>query len=332
MALTANTRIMTNKGWKSITDISGHDKVLVRNFIGDAEFIQPFALKKTHYEGDVIKFGGAYWAVTVTPDHKIVYDRNPQSVRSVQETAYAKDVKADRHKFFHRQFRYIREDKADEYVNIYGDIDRRVSISDEDWYTIVAYTVMCGYISKDKNPRLKYMVNPEKMLPLISILDMLGVSWSYGEVSGSSVITVNRDNNLARKLKLFLGARARRDMYLPNKMVYGSSQALMKHFIGTVTTLVAKPAKNRPKQLVFNSANRKLLEGIKMMCMFCGYGFSMSENHGEYVIYVLPRTVSPWTARFVEKSTYSGYIYEIDLFDGLIYVTERSLPVWMSPK
>lgn len=323
MSFKPETKIFTSQGWKYIRDLRGRDRVLVRNFLGEAEFIQPFALKKLQYEGEMVKFGGTYWAVSVTPTHRVVYEK---------DTALAKDVVIDKKKFLHRQFRYIREDKANEFVKLYGDFKRQVSISDEDWYTIVAYAVSSGYISKDKNPRLKFMVDYDKMLPMTSILDMMGISYHIGEVNGASVLTVNRDNNLARKLKKYLGARARRDMELPSKLIYGSSQSLMKHFISTYANLVAKPSKNRPNQLVFSSHNDKLVASLKMLCMIVGYGFSATKNGDNNVCAIVPGKISPWSVRFIEKEHYSGDVYEIDLFDGLVYVTERNLPVWMSPK
>lgn len=328
MAFSSETKIFTSQGWKYISDLRGNDRVLVRNFLGDAEFIQPFALRRKEYEGEVVKFGGKYWAVTVTPDHKIVYDKRPDG----QET-FARDVVVDKHRHLYRKFRYIREDKADEKLILRsGNTERVISLADKDWYTLVAYTVMKGYISKDTNPRLKFFLDMSNVLPMIDILDRLGITWSSDKNDDQIVITVNRDNNLARKLKLFLGARKRKYMYLPDKMLYGSSQSLMKHFMSIITSLVAKPSQNRPNQLVFTSTNRKLIETLRLLCMMVGYGFSVAENHGELVVAVIPRQVSPWSVRFLEKQLYSGYIYEIDLFDGLVYVTEKSLPVWMSPK
>lgn len=324
MAFASETKIFTDRGWKPIGSLSGRDRVLVRNFLGEAEFIQPFALKKREYNGPIVHFGSTRWSVHLTPDHKVVYEN---------ETRNAEDVTVDKHKLLYRKFRYIREDKTNEFINIAnGDTTRQLSISDDDWYVLVAYVVTKGFISKDANPRLKFFVDMSNVLPLIEILDKWGVSWSSVINDKSVVVTVNRDNNLATKLRRFLGARARRDMRLPDKMVYGSSQALMKRFMGVVINLVAKPSKTRPNQLVFTSTNGKLLETLKDMCMFCGYGFSMTENHGEYTVSIIPGSISPWSVRFIEKQTYSGYVYEIDLFDGLVYVTERNLPVWMSPK
>jgi hypothetical protein len=327
MAFSSDTKILTNSGWKLIGDVSGRDRILVRNFIGDSEFLQPFAIRKRHYEGEIVHFGSTYWAVSLTPDHKVVYDTVPDGVKATQSVVDARDVTVDKHKFLYRKFRYIREDKTNDSITVGK---RRASLSDEDWYTIIAYTVTKGYISKDDNPLLKYFVDMSEVFPLISILDQKGITYSYDQ--SLKVLIVNRDSNLARKLKKFLGARKRREMYLPDKIIYGSSQALMKHLLGTITTLVAKPPQNRPNQLMFTSTNRRLLDSLRMLCMFCGYGFSMSENHGEYIVYIVPGKVSPWSVRFLEKQLYSGYVYEIGLFDGLVYVTEKNLPVWMSPK
>lgn len=324
MAFSKDTKIFTDRGWKLVGDIRDRDRVLVRNFLGEAEFIQPFYLRKKQYEGPMVHFGSTYWAVCVTPDHKVVYE---------DETRDAADVTVNQNKHLHRRFRYIREDKSDEVINLAnGDHSRQLSISDEDWYVLVAYVVTKGFISKDANPRLKFFLDISNVLPLVEILDKWGISWSTIINEKSVVLTVNRNNNLATKLRRFLGSRARREMRLPDKMVYGSSQALMKRFVGTIINLVAKPSITRPNQLIFTSSNEKLLKTLKDMCMFCGYGFSVAKKQAEWIVSIIPGNVSPWSVRFLEKQTYSGYIYEIGLLDGLVYVTERNLPVWMSPK
>ena len=40
MAFIEGTPIFTDSGFKNIEDIGGRDKVLVRNFLGDAEFMK----------------------------------------------------------------------------------------------------------------------------------------------------------------------------------------------------------------------------------------------------------------------------------------------------
>lgn len=320
MAFSPETKILTRRGWKRIRDIGGRDRVLVRNFLGEAEFIQPFALRKSHYEGELVTFGSKYWAATTTPEHKIIYDKGEMK---------AENVKVDKHKRLYRKFRYIREDRKGELIHLK---ERTVSVSDEDWYTIVAYTLAKGYISKDKNPRLKFMLDYEEMPPLVGLFDMWGITYNIGEVNGNPVLTVNRDNNLARKLKRFLGARARREMGLPDKAVFSSSQALMKHFVGVFTTLAARPSQKRPKQLIFTHPSRNFAKSMEMLCLMVGFPFNATESYGKQVCYVIPDSVGSWSVTFVEKTDYSGDVYDIDLFDGLIYVTERNLPVWLSPK
>ena len=54
MAFPADTKVLTNRGWKKIEDVGGHDRVLTRNFLGDAQFTKPFAIKKKSYSGEII--------------------------------------------------------------------------------------------------------------------------------------------------------------------------------------------------------------------------------------------------------------------------------------
>lgn len=111
MGFIEGTKVFTNSGFKNIEDISGRDKVLVRNFIGDAEFIQPFALKKKSYSGEIIKIGGSNWSFSVTPNHIIqLSDDNYDPPRN--ELIPAKQVEVNKHHRIHRKFRYLLPDDA----------------------------------------------------------------------------------------------------------------------------------------------------------------------------------------------------------------------------
>jgi hypothetical protein len=335
----ADTRIFTLKGWKNISELSGKDKVLVKNFIGDAEFIQPFALRKREFKGELIKFGGARWGVTVTPEHKVVFDHARHDAS--MDTICAGDLTPDPNRYLGRDFRYLQEDKTHESLILKnGNSTRTATVSDKDWYTILAFVMCRGMLSKHKNPVLNIFADAEEARPFTDILEKYGITWWQGTTSnGIPMLAVHQESNLSRKVKRTLGARARRDMRLPDRILYGSSRSLMRHFINTVTTLEAKPDSRQPEQLRMATGNAKFAKSLELFCLLCGYGFvsnlgnaSAYSDKPAHVIRILPSKSDCWSVRSVGKVHYSGFVYEIDLFDGLVYVTEKNLPVWMSPK
>lgn len=333
MAFVADTKILTSKGWKYIKDISGRDRVLVRNFIGDAEFIQPFALKRSQYEGDVYNIGAKDWSVTLTPDHKIVYNANPKKLGQKPAQITAKDVVPNDNQLLFRRFRYLQENRSTELIKLTRSTQRTVTISMEEWFTILAFTVLFSYIDKRKHPRIVYIAEAEKLRMLTDILDRIGVEWAWNtKTKGNPQISLRNDSNIVLKLVRQLGSRERRDMRLMDKTVYGASRALLRHFVDKVIELDTTLIKDRSGQFLFSTVNRKFMNNIEMMCLLGGYGFSLSENSRGLRCRIIPRPSSSWHVRKVEKETYRGYIYEIDLFDGLVYVTEGSMPVWMAPK
>lgn len=331
MAFIAGTSVLTNNGWKNIEDISGHDKVLVRNFLGEAEFIQPFALKKKQYDGEIISIGNVHSKISVTYNHKILYEQYGVS-KTVDASEFI--IKIDNRLL--RKFRYNPEDRTSEKINIKNDnATRTVHISAEHWYVILVYTLFKGYISKDKRPTLKYLLqNQEQVDILTNIFDLYGINWNRtSNFIGSPIITVNRNSNLTQKLKNNLGSRARRSMKIPKKIIYGSNKYLTRIFVDTIKLLTGKKYKNCHK---FRTINIKLAEDLKMLCMFGGYevkyynspGFNNSASN----IVVISENPDMLSVSYKESKNYSGSVYEIDLFDGQIYIKNGSAPVWMNPK
>lgn len=328
MAFVSETKILTSKGWKQICDLSGHDKVLVRNFLGDAEFIQPFALKKREYEGEIVSFGNKDWGVAVTPDHKVVYNQ-PNKI-GMCPPVLASEIVPNDGKILFRRFRYNKEPKSYEKILLDG---RTVYISLEDWYTIVAYTVLFAFIEKRKNGYLYYICDLYNLMKLTNIFDQIGIKWKVGvKQKGNPTIFIKNESNLTSKLMRYLGARARRDMKLREKSIYDANPALLRHFIDEIIRLSGSPIKERPGQFMLTLTNKKLIANLEMMCLLGGYGFS-SMDYGirGTKIRIIIKPNSSWNIRDVKKELYKGPVYEIDLFDGLVYVTEKSFPVWMNP-
>lgn len=346
MGFIEGTKVFTNSGFKNIEDISGRDKVLVRNFIGDAEFIQPFALKKKAYSGEIVKIGGSNWSFSVTPDHIVqLSDDNYDPPRN--ELVTAREVEVNKHHRIHRKFRYLLPDEPPkEIIKIRDEFGtRHTTIDHEDWYRLMAYTLTRGFIRQDKTlfiyTRDGRMDEDIKIIG--GILDKYGIPWSLS-FSAQPMIVVSTRNTLSARLLTRLGSRKRREMYLSDKIVYRSSRELIRVLIETMIDNTIKPDTKRGASYQLSTSNLKLIDSLTVLGTVGGYSMTktLKEKAGtkskfgvskkdSYILKISfgHETYSP---KFVKKSHFSGNVYEVDLFDGQVYVKEGTMPVWVNPK
>lgn len=354
MAFIAGTQVFTNSGWKNIEDVAGLDKVLVRNFIGDAEFIQPFALKKRQYDGEIAKIGGKNWSLSLTPEHIVVYDRAKTSDAPNFTYEEAEKIKPDQKNRIYRKFKYLPpEEYKKETITVQDEFGKRsVTVSNEDWFVLCGYVLCRGYLERvsPKKHVLYIHLNVDRYdyeLSLLGdILDRIGVKWSMvpSYTDGRAMIRVGAKNTLASRLTTRLGSSKRKDMYLPDKMIYNSSKELATLLIETIIDATKRADTERGATYQFSTNNRKLAESLSLMGTLWGYGMRLSvyakkgEDRGQgklrrdvmaLVIHNLTETYSPTR---VSRLPYDGYVYSIELFDGQIYVRDGSIPVWVNPK
>jgi hypothetical protein len=351
MAFKKGTLIFTNEAWKPIEDISGHDKVLVRNFIGDAEFIQPFALKKSKHNGEIITIGAERWRFSVTPDHTIVYDRDDMPIGAHLNTVQAKDMVAHPKNRIYRKFKYlVPEDYKPEHIKIYNEFGKRwVTISNDDFFVLMAYTLCRGNIELRKNRKasLKLVLDNDKredeLVLLGDILDRIGVRWSL-YTGDKWFVHVDSQNSLAYRLATRLGSTTRKSMYLPDKVIYNSSKQLSERLIESIINASKRAETPRGKEYQFVSVNERLIDSLILLGTLSGYGMSkkLIFKEGDFTgiteakknIYSLFITtpVKTYSPSFVEKADYSGDVYKIDLFEGQVYVKDtEGAPVWVNP-
>ena len=352
MAFIEGTPIFTDSGFKNVEDISGRDKVLVRNFIGDAEFIQPFALKKRQYDGEVIQIGARNWSFSVTPEHIVVYDRSPDVSGSDFRHEPAKNVTFDKNNRIYRQFKYVTpEDYKKETVIIKDEFGKRwSSVSEHDWFVLCGYVLCRGYFD-EAGPRKKALTiyldkdkREQEVTILADILDRIGVQWSLipSFTNDRWMIRVKTNNSLSSRLITRLGSDKRREMYLPDKMIYNSSKALAKTLIDTLKSITRRPETDGPYR--FTTNNDKLIDSLVLLCTVWGLGAMVrvvaekgsDSGRGELRKDVLQLEITEltktYTPKFIETHDYSGKVYDIDLFDGQVYVKGGRMPVWVNPK
>jgi hypothetical protein len=335
MGFIKGSKIFTDTGWKKIEDISGKDKVLVRNFIGDAEFIQPFALIKYNYDGLINEIGGKNWGFSVTPDHTVVYDRDITAIGKNYIYSPAKDLNTKNSNRIYRKFRFSNPDNyKKEVIKINNQFGRHYStVSNEDWFTLCAYMLKRGQIDTKNTPTLHLFIKDEHESSILTdILDRIGVEWSLLK-RDRYFIRIKNNNNLAQRLMLRLGSSVRKDMYLTDKIIYNSNKYLAKIFFDV---LLDKSGQYK--------CGKKLADSLILFSTLHGYGMTktLSIKAGTetkkalvkrdiYNIAITKLTAS-YSATYNIEQHYRGAVYSIDLFDGQVYIKEKIAPVWVNPK
>lgn len=339
MAFHAETKVLTTSGWKNISEIGGHDRVLTRNFLGDAQFTKPFAIKKSDYSGKMIAGGQKNYQFKVTPDHEIVYTNKAGDVK----VSTAKDVPARRDNSLKHRSRYSPDGYLITQKIKY--MDREYSIDTIDWYKLVGFVLRRGGIDKNR-VRLRLALdkkNPKKDMDLICpVLDRLNLKWTFTE---PNLIVISQKCNIAYKLSLVLGSRTRKKMYIPDKMIYNSTvesgTALIDMFIRTSR----HDGDGVDGTTQFATTNTKLIDSLELLGLLSGYtisklltkpaGTKVSDRktkRDSYTVYVR-KSVNEISIIRKKQSDYNGKVYEIDMFeDQLLIKEDESLPVWMKPK
>jgi len=354
MGFIKGTRVFTDRGWSNIEDIAGRDRVLVRNFLGEAEFIQPFALKRQRYQGEIVQIGAKNWSFSVTPEHTIVYSKRRNSGRSTFVYEKAEDVTFNESHRIYRKFKYLQpEEYKREVITFNTDFGKKwVYISNQDWFVLVAFVLIRGYISKsDKKKALIFYLNnykKDRELTLLSdILDRIGLKWSliYTKKHDQYTVRVTSDSPIVKRLITRLGSSKRREMFLPDKMIFQSSKELGVLLIETIIELCKKTTTDRKDMYQYATNNEKLVDSLDILATRCGYGTSVQvmhkkgvdtgkgKLHKDVLILNLRPITESYSIRSIKKHEYDDMVYEIDLFDGQVYVRqEKGMPVWVNPK
>ncbi len=339
MAFPANTKVLTPCGWKNIEDVGGRDKLLTRNFIGDAQFTQPFAIKKKQYDGKLISGGQKKYQFKVTPEHEVVYTNKGGDIIS----STAKDVPAKRENRLKHRSRY----NTERYFTLQkirrGDFEYTVETLD--WYKFVGYFLRRGLIDKSRK-QVRLMLdrqNPQKDIDLICpVLDRLGLVWN---LTPPAIIVLSQKSNIGEKLTRSLGARARKNMYVPDKMIYNATFEEGKALIEMFLRASRHDGSGIKDTVQFTTSNTKLIDSLEILGLLCGYTISsmlakpagtkvpMGETKRDsYIVYVR-ESVKEVSIIRKEEHDYSGKVYELDMFeDQLLIKEDGSLPVWMKPK
>lgn len=346
--LVPETKIFTDSGWKEIKDISGKDKVLVRNFLGEAEFIQPFALRKKQYDGEIYEIGGRHWALMLTPGHKVTYKKHFMGQSGSIRRAVVDDLRVKSNISLLRRFRYIKPDTSKRnIIKIFTETGiHATTISDYDWYKLVAYIIMHGNITRVRKRFALGITIPaarteEQIAELGDIFDRLGIEWSVRSKYGRyTEVRVNPANNtLAGKVRIKMGSIYRKKMKVPDDMVWDSSREMTKYFFECIENVIRRKDTRHTDKFIMSTSNPRLIEGLSTMSTLGGYSPAISKKQkpggperDEEYIFAMSKVKELMVVSRINKIEYSGPVYAIDILDGQVYAKIKMAPVWIDPQ
>lgn len=339
MAFIPGTKVLTVGGWKNIEDVGGRDRVLVRNFLGDAQFTQPFAIKKRDYSGKLISGGSTSYQFKVTPEHTIVYTDKHMNVI----TTTAEKVPATKDTNLKHRSRYSTDTYLPSQKIKMGDFEYTVDTLD--WYKLCGFVLRRGRIDKSKTRLFLALdkTNIKKDMNLICpVLDRMGLAWNFTE---PNYVVVSQKSNIANKLAFMLGSKKRKTMYVPDKMIYSSTLEQARALIEMFVLTSRRDGTWNGENIQFSTSNTKLIDSLEILGLLSGYTISKllvkpagtklaagETKRDSYFVYVR-RSVKEISIIRKKKHDYTGKVYEVDIFeDQLLIKEDKCLPVWMKPK
>lgn len=348
MAFLEGTELFTYGGFKKVEDITGEDRLLVRNFIGDTEFTRPMKIRKLRYSGDVVSLGSKSWQLKLTPDTKIDYAlRKGFMLTSEPRTCKAGEYDASQESGLYRTFKYYPKMTTVRESLTRNVEDKRVieRIQIDDWIRIAALIVARGKIIKN-GKRAKVSIALDKadwryelmyLLPFMSRLNEGVVVEAFERAPG--FVTLQESSDLTRKLAATFKPVGN-SVRIPNRMIYDyplpESRKLFRYMMD--------PFEKKPDRGFIYSHNAGTTSDIEALAATTGNTvkvYQLTEAGREYrgVVekedsWLLHSYSLPFIHAVTEKSVehYDGYVYEFDFYAGDVYARAEGALLWIYPK
>ena len=339
MAFHEDTLIMTNSGWKKISDIGGFDKVLVRNFLGYSSLTQPLAIEKTKYDGTLCCIGNRHWNMRLTPEHKIYNNKNQTMAYREVGTIPASPLKPI---VLDRTAKYLPEERyLDGKLYIYkGRTAVRRSFCAKDIYVFLAFVIQRAtfYTNSRKrtnNPYRKTIriaidkeTETEAFDILVELLDRLGVKYNY--TASLRRLEISARNTLCGVIGARLGEAKKKEMSIPMDMIFKGVDRFMSPFMKLLLLLNRNYYDGLPAIL----GTEKMISSLEVLYSVHGIATRITnvprEKRKRLIIGGVGQEAS---ITFHKKEPNNHrYVYAIDLLEGQVLAKGEGHGVWMSPR
>ena len=339
MAFHEDTQIMTDSGWKKISDIGGFDKVLVRNFLGYSSLTQPLAIEKTKYDGTICRIGNVHWNLKITPDHKIYNSKNRDVVYKEVGTISASSIRSI---VLDRTAKYLPEEKyPHSKLYIYkGRTPVRRSFCAKDVYVFLAFIIQRATFydnsrQKVKDPyrkTIRIAIDREKEVEafgiLTELLDRLGVKYNY--TASRRRLEIGASNTLCGVVRTRLGEAKKKEMSIPMDMIFKGIDRFMSPFMKILLLLNRNYYQGLPA--IFGT--EKMISSMEVLYSVHGIATRITnapEGKGKRLIIGGAHQDASITSRKEEPND-RRYVYAIDILEGQVLAKGEGYGVWIPPR
>jgi hypothetical protein len=158
------TEVLTSEGWKYFDDLNKTETIATLNLSDNTvEWQKPSHYSETFYEGKMHSVGSRGANFVVTPNHKIIYQKQRQNTYS--------EIKSE-------QLKYTIGSSLT--IPVSGNsLNKEYAISDDE-LRILAWVYTDGSVNHEKKPTVR-IYQSKDIKPIIDILDRLGYEYNIQE-------------------------------------------------------------------------------------------------------------------------------------------------------
>lgn len=355
------TEVLTENGWKPISDIITSDKICTLNVENDRiEFQFPTRLFKYDYEGKMYRLRTKRVDLLVTPNHKLLYShcdfrKPPTFILKEAEQLIGKSKRFKKNGIWigeEREYFILPRVKIKHGSRHYSGsrLKKEKKLSIEPWLKFFGFWIAEGWTTGGKNGDYSVCVCNNDLNILKEIKSILE-NFGYNVFEGKNNVLRVRDFQLYHYLKKF-GQSG--DKFVPSEVKSLSKELLsifFEYYIkgdghvygrggkGLSATTTSVNLRDDLQEIALKlglSAYYKLHN--KKGTIFSspgGYRKKYKQTADSWVIYflrknihtVLPSLIKKWgyTEAWVN---YSGLVYCVEVPNHVIYVRRNGIPVW----
>ncbi len=344
LCYSADTEILTDKGWKKFSELTSEDKVAqVNPETLNISFTEPLAYIKYPFKGFMINFKSKSVDLLVSPDHKMLYSTEWKFYKGKKEkwlVNQAFKIK-DLPKIIIPQAG-VMEGKEVEYISLslednqphHGSVltktVKKLKIKADPFIKFLGIYLSEGsyYIHEGKHYKVRIVQKDTEKIKIIEeVLNQLPFNYfKMKRKNGTYEIVIN-SKLLTRYVEKF-GKSA--DKYIP-EFIYSLSPRQKKLFL---ESFIMGDGYRKPdgKTYHFVSKSKKLLDGIQALYATLGISSTVYEHRmGSKVYYRLEtrKTKSGEDkyysmVRSVEEVPYNDYIYSVTVPEGFLLVRRNN--------
>lgn len=329
------TEVLTNSGWKLISDVKYNDEICTLNIkTNRIEFQKPIRLFKYYYNGKMYRLKTKTIDLLVTPNHNLLYSpcnfrKKPSFTLKDATSLFGKSKcfkkdgiwKGKNSKYFILPAVKIRQ--SGEHSVLQHKKQKKIPI--RPWLKFFGFWLAKGWVSEGKNDDYGICISDSNA---VIISEIKGILESFGYkvdfYKKGTTIRI-RDFQLFSYLKQFGKAHER---FIPSD-IKSLSTSLLEILLEYYIKGNGRYGKNG-KEYSATTTSKRLRDDLQEMALKLGISACYKKTKGSWVIYFIRKNIHTVLPSKSNESwvRYKGFVYCLEVPNHVIYVRRNGIPVW----